>query len=105
MEVRREAEWSSEDRNQVEALILLEQLTCTGCGSWLPHSTDPRFVALVDTGTCYGCRSMQIVQRTDADRHREDPHPAAGRPGWSDGLRYGVRPASKAEVGKAIRPE
>lgn len=84
---------------------MLEQLTCTGCGSWLPHSTDPSFVGLVDTGICYGCRSMHVVQRGHAMSHKDDPEPAAGRPGWSDGLRYGVRPATKAEIEKAIRPE
>lgn len=104
VEVQREAEWSSEDQAWAEALTFLESLTCSGCGSWLPDSTDPQFVGLVDKSTCYGCRSMTIVQRDDAHKHENDK-PAPGRPMWSDGLRYGVRPATRTEIARSFRPE
>lgn len=104
MEVKREAEWSSDDQLWAEALTFYEQLTCKGCGSWLPDSTDPNFVGLVNKGTCYGCRSLAVVQRDDAHRH-EGEKPSPGRPTWSDGLRYGVRPATDKEIGKSFRPE
>lgn len=103
--VTREPEWSAEDRDQVEALVLAEQLTCHGCGSWLPHSTDSTFVGLVDTSTCGGCRSMAIMQRDAQRKHKGEHEPSPGRPGWADGLRWHVRPATAGEIERAVRPE
>lgn len=83
---------------------MYEGLRCSGCGGWLPETTDPNFVGLVDTGVCYGCRSLEIVQRDTARKH-EHENPSAGRPFWSDGLRFGVREATKAEKSRSFRPE
>lgn len=101
----REPEWSDKDREEAEALMLCEALTCKGCGCWLPESAHESFVALVDDATCYGCRSLAVVQRDTERKHKEDPNPAPGRPGWMDGLRMSVRPATAAEAAGRVRPE
>lgn len=105
VEVIREPEWSDKDREEAEALMLCEALTCKGCGCWLPESAHESFVALVDDATCYGCRSLAVVQRDTERKHKEDPNPAPGRPGWMDGLRMSVRPATAAEAAGRVRPE
>lgn len=84
---------------------MLEQLTCSGCGGWLPDTTDPDYAALVDQAKCYGCQSLSIVQRDAQHAHEHDPRPSPGRPEWSDGLRFGVRPATEAEKSRSFRPE
>lgn len=104
VEVQREAEWSQDDRDQVEALVMFESLTCKGCGGWLPDTTDPNFAAVVEHAKCYGCQSLAINQRDTEAKHK-DEKPTPGRPFWTDGSRVGVRAATAAEIAAAKRPE
>jgi hypothetical protein len=104
VEVQREPEWSQDDRDQFEALVMYESLVCRGCGGWLPDTTDPNHAALVEHGKCYGCQSLAINGRDNEAKHK-DEKPAPGRPFWADGLRTSVRPATEREKARAIRPE
>jgi len=104
VEVQREAEWSQEDRDQLEALVLFESLTCKGCGGWLPHTTSKDFAGVVEHGRCFGCQSLAINERT-AEAEHKDEKPTPGRPFWTDGLRMSVRAATAAEKAAAVRPE
>ena len=90
---------------QVEALIMCEELTCRGCGCWLPESThEESFVGLVESDTCYGCAALEMVRRKEDDDNKASK-PSPGRPFWTDGLRRGVRAATPAELQGKHRPD
>ncbi len=89
--VEREPVWTDSDREQSQGLVLFRALRHT-CGVDLRVGLDPDVEWDVDNKTrCYACTSEQIVRRDDAELHRDDRH-VPGRPQFSDGRLYTVRP-------------
>lgn len=70
----REVEWDDEERARVLALLDYEAQQCSGCGGYLPDTTDPdgKWVAGLPS-RCFRC---DAVQRKQQD-YRESQNPAA----------------------------
>lgn len=70
------SEWSDErNRLLATALILLEQETCSGCGTpaWYGHSTDRNITFAVESTTCFGCAEIEKDQENDRRGARKKP--------------------------------
>lgn len=52
------------------ALGLLRELTCSGCGGYLPETTAPGrddAMVAVDHSTCFDCVALEITRNRDKD--------------------------------------
>lgn len=71
-----EAEWDDEQRAMMRALAELEGQSCSGCGGWLPHTTDigmdGGFVAEHPL-RCHKCEAIAVRRAAVKDK----PHPEA----------------------------
>jgi hypothetical protein len=90
---RPESEWDEEQQGWLLALALARQLTCDGCGGWLPETTatDPEEYVVPPPYRCGKCTKLGIAQEAHAADHR---HMHATR--WSaerrsDGEPHGER--------------
>lgn len=73
-----EPEWSPYERGVMLALALLRELTCRGCGGYLPETTAPErddAMAAHWHSTCHDCVALDIKREAD----RDEPHPHAHR--------------------------
>lgn len=69
---RTDVEWDDEQRSWVLALIELEGQACSGCGGWLPHTTD---IAMSDGAfiadhplRCHKCEALEIRRKSVQDK-------------------------------------
>lgn len=70
----RESEWDDEERGNVLALLEYERQLCSGCGGYLPETTDKN--ASYTAGLpvrCYRCDVIQSKQ----DEYKDQPNPGA----------------------------
>lgn len=62
--------WGPDDTLLSMALVLLEEETCSECGtpSWLGHSTNNSIIFEHDSTTCFGCMELEKAR---ADKTKE----------------------------------
>jgi hypothetical protein len=74
---RREPEFDDEDRGWAMALALCRELTCAGCGGWLPDTTEhdaSHYRADPAPWACGSCVALGIVQRAYGEDYPHDMH-------------------------------
>jgi hypothetical protein len=105
---RRESEWDEEQAGWVLALAMCRELTCDGCGGWLPETTTHDDGWHVDAPwRCHACTAVSQRQQSHAASIRtntSDGHMHATR--WhverrTDGEPHGV--GRTAGEGRAVR--
>jgi hypothetical protein len=66
---RREAEWDEGQQGWMLALAMYRQLTCDGCGGWLPETTrhPAEEYEVPAPYRCGACTALQIRQRIHAE--------------------------------------
>lgn len=70
-------EWTTENRLLAQALTMLEDETCKGCGVpyWHSRSSHRNIQLLIQKDTCYGCREIE------QDRAKNEKTKKAGKAG------------------------
>jgi len=66
-------EWDDQEQSWMLALNLHRNLTCSGCGGWLPETTSPAADGsyVVDPPVrCHGCDALGAVQEAHAKQHK-----------------------------------
>ena len=76
---RREPEWDDEQRAVMVALAIYQANVCTGCGGWLPETTDPgnedRYRGDLPI-RCHKCTAINRMQKVYVE---QSEHPGALR--------------------------
>lgn len=70
------ADWSDErNRLLATALILLENETCSGCGTqaWYGHSSNRDIAFEVESSVCFGCAELEKDAENDRRGARRKP--------------------------------
>lgn len=70
----REPEWDEKERAKILAYLDYEAQVCTGCGGYLPETTDEQAKYTAEPPfRCYRCDAIQSQQ----EAYKDNPNPGA----------------------------
>lgn len=98
-EIRREPEWSDEDRGYAQALLMYEASLCHGCGHPISESHDPAHIYAVEEDVCKACQALAVVTQMKREKYAKVKQ-VSGKPGFWDGRKFFARKATPEEIAK-----